>query len=112
MKKLILSAFFSAALIIAGTTSANAQTKKDPTLIKNEAKAKPVAKTVSAEKATLKNNTTVKAKPVSNAKVLPAKMKPIQKAPAKPAKAKVLKKATMEPVKAAPINKATGNKKD
>lgn len=111
MKKIILGTFFAATLIIAGTTSTNAQTQKDPTLIKNEAKAKPVkAKSVSVEKA----KDIVTAKPVSNAKVLPAKVKPIEKpkAVAQPAKAKTLKKATMKPVKATPVGNATGTKND
>jgi hypothetical protein len=72
MKKLILGAFFTAALVVAGTTNANAQATK-------AVKAEKVTNAVLKEKATVNKKATLKTAPVSNAKAVPAKLKPISK---------------------------------
>jgi hypothetical protein len=104
MKKLILGAFFTAALVIAGTTNTNAQSAK---AVKGEKATNAVLK----EKATINKSATLKAAPVSNAKTVPAKLKPkaIGTAPA----AKDLKSPKVKPVsKAMPINKPKEVKKN
>jgi len=70
MKKLLISTFVMAAIVIASTTTnVNAQTKADAPAIKKEAKASTITKVPTTEKAVSKN---LKSTP-SNAKTVPAK---------------------------------------
>ena len=89
MKKLLLGTFFTVALVIAGTTNANAQAEKAP-----------ATKTVATGKTTVNK----KVAPVSAAKVVPAKLKPI----AKPSAAKITKPKAVLETKAKATNRGTG----
>jgi len=109
MKKLLLGTFFTAVLVIAGTTNANAQTKSATPVIKG----KKLTKAVTPEKKIVKKvvNKNVTAAP-SNAKTVPAKLKPIEKNANNVKATKNAKNLTATPVKSATIKQPKGNKKD
>jgi hypothetical protein len=106
MKKIILGAFFTAALVVVGTTNVNAQSA-------NAVKGEKATNAVLKEKATINKSATLKAAPISNAKAVPAKLKPISKASRTAPTTTGLKNAKVKPVsKAMPINKIKEVKKD
>ena len=110
MKKLLLGAFFTSALIIAGTINVNAQTESATPVLKGKTLTK---KAVTAEKKVVKKvvNKNATATPVSNAKTVPAKLKPIQKGTANTKATKNVKKLTATPIKSTTVKQVRGDKK-